>query len=370
MAHLRRPGKLASAALLAFAVPLLVSAVPPVGDPPKGYPRSYRQIMDAALAERALVIYSTTDQRQAEGLIAAFAKRYPFVRVDYRELSTEVLHRTVIADDRLKRPGADLLWSAAMDLQTKLVNDGYAQAYASPEKPNLPAWASWKNEAWGTTAEPIVFAYNRKLVPAADLPRTHAALTRLLVAKPRFYRSRIATYDPRRSSAGYLFLSQDLQVSRDTLPLMAALGGAKVGTYATSQEMLTRLSDGRLIFVYNMIGSYALERQSHDPAIGVIMPSDYTLIMSRIAIIPDQARHPNTAKLFLDFMLSREGQIELARRYMTPVRDDVPTRTGARAPANTARALRIGPALIANLDQIKRRRIINQWQAALAQPGK
>lgn len=370
MAHLRGPGKLASAMLLALAAPLLASAIPQVSDPPRGYPRSYRQIMEAARAERTLVIYSTTDRREAEGLIAAFTKRYPFVRVDYRELSTAVLHRTVIADERLKRPGADLLWSAAMDLQTKLVNDGYAQAYASPEKPYLPAWATWKNEAWGTTAEPIVFAYNRKLVPAADVPRTHAALTRLLRAKPRFYRSRIATYDPNRSSAGYLFLSQDLQVSRDTVPLMAALGGAKVGTYARSSEMLTRLSDGRLIFVYNMIGSYALERQSHDPVMGVVMPSDYTLIMSRIAIIPNQARHPNAAKLFLDFMLSRQGQIELARRYMTPVRDDVPARTGARAPASAARALRIGPALIANLDQIKRRRIMNQWHAALAQPVK
>lgn len=370
MTHLRGPGKLASAMLLALATPILASAIPPLSDPPRGYPRSYRQIMEAARAERTLVIYSTTDRREAEGLIAAFTKRYPFVRVDYRELSTAVLHRTVIAGEQQKRPGADLLWSAAMDLQTKLVNDGYAQAYASPEKPNLPAWATWKNEAWGTTAEPIVFAYNRKLVPAADVPRTHAALTRLLRAKPRFYRSRIATYDPSRSRAGYLFLSQDLQVSRDTVPLMAALGGAKVGTYATSSEMLTRLSDGRLIFVYNMIGSYALERQSHDPAIGVVMPSDYTLIMSRIAIIPNRARHPNAAKLFLDFMLSRQGQIELARRYMTPVRDDVPARAGARAPVNTARALRIGPALIANLDQIKRRRIVNQWQAALAAPDK
>ncbi|KTE38415.1 iron ABC transporter substrate-binding protein [Sphingopyxis sp. HIX] len=356
--------------LLAFAGPvLLTSAAKPLSDPPKGYPRSYRAIMDAARAEKTLVIYSTTDRREAEGLIAAFERRYPFVRVDYRELSSATLHNMVLADARLKRPGADLLWSAAMDLQTKLVNDGYAQAYASPEKPNLPAWAAWKNEAWGTTAEPIVFAYNRKLVPKADVPRTHADLTRLLRAKTGFYRGRIATFDPQRSSAGYLFLSQDLQVSRDTVPLMSALGRAKVGLYANSSDMLTRLGSGKLVFVYNMIGSYALERQSHDPNIGVVMPSDYTLIMSRIAIIPDRARHPNAAKLFLDFMLSRPGQAQLSSRYMTPVRTDVTARAGARAPANIARSLRIGPALIANLDQMKRRRIMNQWSAAIGAPA-
>lgn len=371
MAHSAGRRKFTATMLLAVLGPtLLMSAVKPVGDPPKGYPRSYRTIMHAAQAERSLVIYSTTDKREAAGLIAAFEKRYPFVRVDYRELSSATLFRTVIADARLKRPGADLLWSAAMDLQTKLVNDGYAQAYASPEKPNLPPWAAWKNEAWGTTAEPIVFAYNRKLMPTADVPRSHAELTRLLRAKPGFYRGRVATLDPRRSSAGYLFLSQDLQISHDTVPLMAALGHAKVGLYANSSDMLTRLGDGRLTFVYNMIGSYALARQSRDPNIGVVMPSDYTLIMSRIALIPDQARHPNAAKLFLDFMLSRSGQLQLARRYMTPVRSDVPARAGARAPAKAARALRIGPALIANLDQMKRRRIMSQWQAAVGVPGK
>lgn len=359
--------KLVATLLLTLAGPaLLTSAAMTSIDPPKGYPRSYRAIMDAARAERMLVIYSTTDRREAAGLIAAFERRYPFVRVDYREISSATLHRRAIAEARLKRPGADLLWSAAMDLQTKLVNDGYAQAYASPEKPNLPAWAAWKNEAWGTTAEPIVFAYNRKLVPRADVPRTHAELTRLLRAKPAFYRGRIAAFDPQRSSAGYLFLTQDLQVSRDTVPLMSALGKARVSLYANSSDMLDRLGDGRLMFVYNMIGSYALERQSRDPDIGVVMPSDYTLIMSRIALIPERARHPNAAKLFLDFMLSRPGQAQLARRYMTPVRTDVPAR--ARAPAKVARTLRIGPALIANLDQIKRRRIIAQWQAAVSAP--
>jgi iron(III) transport system substrate-binding protein len=32
--------------------------------------------------------------------------------------------------------------------------------------------------------------------------------------------------------------------------------------------------------------------------------------------------------------------------------------------------LRIGPALIANLDQMKRRRILNQWHAAVGTPRK
>jgi iron(III) transport system substrate-binding protein len=42
-----------------------------------------------------------------------------------------------------------------MDLQAKLINDGYAQGYLSPEKPALPATAVWKNMGYGVTAEPV-----------------------------------------------------------------------------------------------------------------------------------------------------------------------------------------------------------------------
>ena len=53
-----------------------------------------------------------------------------------------------------------------MDLQVKLAADGYALTYASPEIPSLPKWAVWKDQAYGTTYEPITFVYNKRLVPA------------------------------------------------------------------------------------------------------------------------------------------------------------------------------------------------------------
>ena len=51
-----------------------------------------------------------------------------------------------------------------MDLQIKLVNDGYAQTYVSKEIAHIPDWAIWKDEAYAVTAEPIVIVYNKKLV--------------------------------------------------------------------------------------------------------------------------------------------------------------------------------------------------------------
>ena len=54
----------------------------------------------------------------------------------------------------------------------KLVNDGYAQTYVSPEAEALPSWAIWANQAYGVTAEPVVIAFNKQKLPRDAVPRT------------------------------------------------------------------------------------------------------------------------------------------------------------------------------------------------------
>lgn len=323
-------------------------------------------LVSAARGEAALTIYSTTDRDEVDGLLRAFFRRHPGIRIDYRELTSTALFDKVVQDTAQGRQQADLLWSTAMDLQTKLVNDGYAQTYASPQKRYLPAWAIWKDQAWGTTAEPVVIAYNRETVRREHVPQTRIELTRLLERPGRGYWGKVVMLDPERSSAGYLFLSQDWQVSHDTAPLVEAIRANNVGLYATNRELFDALVSKRAKIAYNVFGSYALERQLTDPSVGIIMPRDYTLIVTRIALILKDAPHPNAAKLFLDFMLSKEGQTQMAQRYMTPVRADVPSLSGSRAPDKIARNIRISPALIANVDELKRRRLLNRWQIAHA----
>jgi iron(III) transport system substrate-binding protein len=336
-------------------------AEPPV---PEGYPRSYARIIEAARQEGTLSIYSATDASEAAPLIREFEATYPGVRVEYADQNSTEIYSRFIAEVAAGQGTADLVWSSAMDLQVKLINDGYAQAYASPEKPNLPDWAVWKNEGYGTTAEPLVIAYNKRLMPAEDVPRTRtrAELEQLLRAKKAFYRGKVASYDPERSGVGFLFISQDVQISRDTWNLVEAMAGTEPRLYTSTGAMMERLVSGEHLLVYNMIGSYALRRQKQDPSVGIVFPADFTLTLSRIAFIPTEARHPNAAKLFLDFMLSKRGQRLLAGRDMMPVRKDVDTTGVPMPPADQVRAIRVGPQLLANLDQLTRLRFLKQWK--------
>ena len=109
-----------------------------------------------------------------------------------------------------------------MDLQVKLVNDGYAQPYVSREISKIPDWAVWKNEAYAITAEPIVIVYNKNLVAESDIPRTRAELTNLLNKKPDTYRGKIASYDPEQSGSGFLFITRDARITKTTWDMVRA----------------------------------------------------------------------------------------------------------------------------------------------------
>jgi iron(III) transport system substrate-binding protein len=346
--------------------PLLIAAgiaAPAIAQRPANYPRSYDRLIEDARAERQLRIYANVDRAEMAPVVAAFRRRYPGIAILYADLASTEMYRRFVAETRAHRASADLLWSSAMDLQVKLINDGFAQAYASPEKPALPPVSVWKNMGFGVTAEPIGIVYNRRLVPPAKVPRTHAALEALLRRERAAFTGRVTTYDPALSNVGYLYLTEDFAITRDTRSLLQAIAATRPMLSATTEPMLRGVAEGRQAIAYNVIGSYALERARTDPRIGVVFPQDYTIVTSRIAFIAREAAHPAAARLFLDFLLSREGQSLLARRSLWPARTDVPAR---RLPQDQTRAIRVGPQLLVNLDRLKRQRFLRDWTAILA----
>lgn len=314
--------------------------------------------------EQALVIYSSTDRAQFDEVASAFNRIYPQIAIRYESLSASDVYERARREINSGRPAVDLVINSAMDLQIKLVNDGYAQTYASPEGAALPGWAVWKNQAYAVTSEPIVIGYNKRLVAPADLPRDHDELASLLHRRPDAFRGRVAMYDPKASPTGFLYITEDLRIDRDNWDLVAAIGLSNPQLYSSTARMIDDVSRGKMLFAYNLIGSYALDRASRDPNFGVLIPRDYMLIGSRVALIARGAPHRNAARAFLDFMLSRAGQAAFSHHGMIPLRrdvarDDMPIRAG------NARAIHVGPSLMAGLDHSNRERFFAKWDASV-----
>lgn len=323
-------------------------------------------IVRAANEEGALRIYTNTHKNVADDLLAAFHRLYPRIRIDYNDLNAAPLYNRFRTEVAEHKPTADFVWSSAMDLQVKLINDGFASTYSSPERGAVPPWVLWRDQGYGITTEPVVFVYNRAMIPKSEVPQTHAEFEELLRAHRDQLQKKVATYDPFGSEVGMLFLSQDIRVTRDTWNLVQALGATDPDFYSNAGEVIQHISDGTHALGYNVMGSYALEWQKRDPKVGIVFPADYVLLMSRIAFIPNAASHPNAGKLFLDFLLSTQGQTLLSQHSMMPVRSDVP------APADQPKLdpfhvqiIQINASLLSNLDRLVRLRFARDWSRAL-----
>ncbi|WP_446718114.1 ABC transporter substrate-binding protein [Cupriavidus sp. OTU4054] len=346
---------------------------------PAGYPAEYEGIVSRALHEGAVTVYASTDSDIVRPLIDGFEARFPGVRVNYRDLNTVELNDRFLAETAKLGGGrpardadyADVLWSTAMDLQIKLVNDGYAQRYESPERGALPAWAVWRDEAWGTTFEPAVIVYNRRHFTDTRMPGSRSGLAQLMQEHAPLWRGRVVTYDIERSGIGYLFAQQDARMGNEFWYLAQALGRAGAKLSVSSVDMIERIARGEFVLGYNVLGSYALSLMERGAEIGVIAPRDYTLVMSRVAFIARKSPRPNAARLWLDFLISREGQALLARStsQLYTIRSDITSGQTPGALAErlgyTLKPISVGPGLLAAQDALRKRAFLARWSEAL-----
>ncbi|WP_372741692.1 ABC transporter substrate-binding protein [Neptunomonas sp.] len=317
--------------------------------------------------ESRLQIYGAADYPAIAPLMAQFQKRNPRVSIDYTEFNTRVLYLRFLEE---QPSSVDLVLSSAMDLQIKLINDGYAQPHQSMETDALPRWANWRNEIFGFTYEPAVIAINRDFLEGESLPRSRSELLSLIRRKGDLVKGRIGTFDIERVGVGYLTWAHDRQQSGSYGRMLESFGTHHARRFPSSSSMLEALASGEIVIAYNLLGSYALAWAKQYPVISVIMPEDYTVLVMRSAFIPKRAENLQNARLFLNYLLSREGQQLLANRSsLFPIRDDV---TGEQTAHNLRRSsqsrfqpIPLGLSLLVHTDKAKRRLILDEWDASM-----
>lgn len=316
--------------------------------------------------DRELVVYSSLDSPLARPLIEAFQVLRPDVQVRYEDLlAGEIASRVMVETDK-GGTTADLVFSSAMDVTVKLANDGYAREADVPGAAAWPDWAAWRNMVFALTFEPGVIVYHRPSFPEGP-PDTRAALIDWLETAPK---GAIGTYDIARSAVGYLYLMRDQEHFADLWPLVRAMGRARVQTFPTSQDVIERVNSGALQLGYNVLGSYAADQAARLPDLGLVLPRDYVVVISRVALVPRAAASPDLGEAFLEFLMSRDGQTVLAERLRLPavsleVRGKDSAAAMQEALGAKLRPVAVSPGLLAYLDAASRARVLAQWNAAL-----
>jgi ABC-type Fe3+ transport system substrate-binding protein len=318
-------------------------------------------------ASAVLSIAGSTDTIAFVPILEAFAKRNPDIAIRYQEITTNELYELAERGCSGGEAAPDLVVSSSIDQQVKLANDGCAQPNHSAQVKALPDWANWRDEVVGLTYEPAVIVYNRDLVPPAKVPHSRFDLIDLLRPNANPYIGRIATYDIERSGVGYLFAFMDAQQATTFGRLIETFGQNKVVATCCSAEIIDDVASGRFLIAYNMLGSYALARAAEDRRIGVVAPTDYTLVLARAALIPKRAKNPELAQQFMDFALSDDGRRLLTKSGLIVSFDD-PGSEGLEAVAGivpTLRPIALSPALLIGLDQQTRENFLSVWRSSL-----
>jgi len=349
---------------LAVAASLFASAA--FAQVPAGYPADYQKLIDGAKKEGKLVVYGATDSKATQPLIKEFNAIYPGITVEYNDMNSTEVYNRFISEAAAGGNTADVMWSSAMDLQMRLASDGHALKYKSVEAPKIPGWAVWDDQAYGTTFEPAAIVYNKRLVDAKEVPQTHADFAKL-IQQPKF-KDKVTTYDIEKSGVGFMFMTQDAKENPKFIDLENAFGVAKVRVQSSTGTMMERISSGENLIGYNVLGSYALVRAKTDPSIGVMLPKDYTLILSRVMFINKAAKNVNAAKLWLDFMLSHRGQTVIANESkLYAIRADVSGETTSadlikQIGKDNVKPVPVHPIILQFLGPAKRMAFLKQWK--------
>lgn len=334
-------------------------------DTPEGYPQNYEDIREAARREGELVVYSVTSSVPL--LVEDFRRLYPEIVLRYVSMDTSPLFDRIISEAE-DGGVADIAWSSAMDLQVELVNDGYAMPYESPELANIPPWAVWRNQAFGTSFEPVGIVYNKALLDASEVPQSRAEFIELITSRPEKFGGKVIAFDPVASGLGYLLMTQDAATSTEEFwSLVQSMVCSDMRLQSGSGAMFKLIASGDVLIGYNLLGSYTQRRARTDlPELGLVLPNDYTLVMSRVMFIVRDAPHPNAAKLWLDYVLSRRGQQIISDSGLGSVRSDIggefTSASFGQSMGKVIKPISVDADVLTHRDATERQNFLDRWR--------
>lgn len=271
--------------------------------------------VDKAREEQRIVIYGSTQLDHVNPVIERFKRKYPFLSVNYTRLASERLLSRILTESRAGAQVPDLLISTGGNLLT-ITEKGLLTRYNSPERKGINDNHKDKDGYWtGLYANLEFWGYNKKLVSAKDIPRSREDLL-----DPR-WKGKIGLDSGSAGTVRYMIdlhvlgqekgrafmqrlAKQDIQLRRGPSLIAELLAAGEFAVVPIRDNTAYEL----------MTAGAPIDWFAFEP----VIPQPSTPIG-----ITKAAPHPNAAQLFVDFVLSFEGQeiLKSVGRYST--RNDV-----------------------------------------------
>jgi len=272
------------------------------------------QLVEGAMKEKRLVLYITMDIPQTIEVVHHFLEKYPFLGVELYPREAEKLVKKIQNDARSGMSSWDVLIGGG-GLFQPLLDEKLVTSYHSPQREAVSDALNDSESYWsGFYINPYVLGYNTTLVKEEDIPKSYEDLL-----DPRWKGNRIAIDS---TAHGLLRGLAPIWGEDKALAYLKRLADQQPVMAWASITAVDSLHTGNVSMVISrkpVIQGYKKKLQS---------PIDWVFLEPIVAqidavMLSAQAPHPNAARLFVDFVLSREGQNALASVQQIPVRRDM-----------------------------------------------
>ncbi len=255
-------------------------------------------ILAKAKEEKILVVYSTMEIKDGSALLEAFQKRYPFVEPKLLRLGSTQMSVKVLQE---QRAGTNLFDVTQVGdfVFYELFRAGLFQAYNSPERRAFAEDFKDKQGFWSSAYHSAgVIGYNTNVVKPDDVPKSIDDLL-----QPKWKGKMLM------DSGGPEWYAAMLQIlgQEKGLRFMRNLA-SQDPSFRPSRNLITEiLASGEFGVAVN--DYYHLIQSAKERGAPVESVAAYPVI-SRVHTIAlgRYAPHPNVGKLYVDFVLSEEGQ--------------------------------------------------------------
>ena len=278
------------------------------------------KLIEGAKKENSLVWYTSTSTDDIKRLFDVFNKKYPFIKTEFYNAGSGALFNRIINEARVGKVFFDLVSIRGVETH-QLIKGGFLQPYLSPESAAYPPGFKDTKGYWVDYFDAYnVIGYNTKQIPKELAPRNWEDLL-----NPR-WKSKIALDDEMYS----WYAAMAVAWGRDRAQrFMTALAKQDIQMRSGQTLIAQLIAAGE--FPIGIVLAHRIERMKEQGApIEWVTTSDPVTASLHPIGIAAKAPHPNAAKLFIDFVLSREGQQIVLATGRTPARPGIDTKMQAK----------------------------------------
>ena len=272
-----------------------------------------QDVRQAAEAEGKMVFYAAFNATDTKTLTDGFQKLYPKIEATFYRATDAQLMERILTEYRAGKPIADVVMSTSF-YGHNLKKRGMLAAYDSPERKFFRDGYKDPQGTWTSIyTNYSAFGFNTRNVPRASVPKTHNDLL-----KPEW-----------KGNIGI-----DTRAYEWFGTMVKAMGEEKGLAFMRELAKQVGLRNGRTILAQLVAagefkGALSAYSQTFEQMKPAGAPVDWVYLNPVFANIHPvgvsaKAPHPNAAKLFIDFVLSKRGQELVRGMNRIPDRSDTP----------------------------------------------